>query len=140
MFFFGISKSEKAKKNPGIFVEKNFHLQVLGFVVPKRRCWVSSELTFPSRAPKGSVGSARWPTWGSFPTTPGGFFFVFWGVLLAKKRFLYGIFFFGGGGGGWQGKTGSISRFAQNSFFKPDVESAATTPPPPPPSLSQQPF
>ena len=26
------------------------------------------------------------------------------------------------GGGLWQGKTGSISRFALNSFFKPDVE------------------
>ena len=45
-----------------------------------------------------------------------------------------------GGGGVWQGKTGSISRFAQNSFFKPDVESAVTTPPPPPPSLSQPPL
>ena len=29
------------------------------------------------------------------------------------------------GGGAWQGKTGSISRFALNSFFKPDVETKA---------------
>ena len=30
-----------------------------------------------------------------------------------------------GGGGAWQGKTGSISRFPLNSFFKPDVETKA---------------
>ena len=42
---------------------------------------------------------------------------------LIRPYFLWRAAF--GGGGVWQGKTGSISRFPLNSFFKPDVETKA---------------
>ena len=75
---------------------------------------------------KDSTTGPRTPTRGKH--SRGGSWFFHRKVEKNAVIFLCFFFLRGeklGGGGGWQGKTGSISRFPLNSFFKPDVETKA---------------